>query len=259
MCPQIPLPDSHLEANLAELETDESRDPTNLEELALALSSIPPRADPVKLVYETTSRFHANMPARYKLMVPVTLPHRLNPSIPGPPYYPPDNIVRHSDVHMTVLRPVLAGALHELLGADTPVESILGSGTPAANDPNMHFDGVEVADGEGGSGLETGYWRTTSGRDGYGIHAYWEDEDDEVFIAQWIVYQVDWRVEEADGTRPPIVQLKAERELEEGEVVFQVCEYPEWAWKHPFLRAFEASSLDDATRVRLERAGGQRQ
>jgi hypothetical protein len=259
MCPQIPIPDSHVEANLAESETDDSRDPSNLEELALSLSTNPPGAHSVKLVHETTSRFHANMPARYKLMVPVTLLHRLNPPIPGPPYYPPDNIVRHSDVHMAVLRPVLAGALHELLGADAPVESVLGSGTPAAKDPNMHFDGVTV-DGEAGFGLETGYWRPASGREGYGIHAYWENEDDEVFIAQWIVYQVDRRVEDADGTHPPIVQLKAERELEEGEVVFQVCEYPEWAWKHPFLRAFvRASSLDDAIRVRLERAGGQRQ
>jgi hypothetical protein len=93
----------------------------------------------------------------------------------------------------------------------------------------MHFDGVCVVNREVGFDLETGYWRSVGGREGYDIDAYWENENDEVFIAQWIVYQIDWLLEGGDGTHPPIVQLKAEPELEDGKVVFRVCEYPEWA------------------------------
>ncbi|KAK4158120.1 hypothetical protein C8A00DRAFT_29021 [Chaetomidium leptoderma] len=217
MCPQIPIPDSRLEADVTESETDQSQDHADREELALALSN-PWRVDPVKL------------------------------SIPAPPYHPPDNIVLHCDVHMAVLRPVLAGALHEYLGSDAPVESVLGSGnTRTIGDINMHFDGVSVVDREAGFDLETGYWKDKNGREGCGIDAYW-DQDDELFIVQWIVYQIDWLVRGVDGTHPPpIVQLKAQVELEDGKVVFQVCEYPEWSWKYPFLRAFEASSFDEAT------------
>jgi hypothetical protein len=99
-------------------------------------------------------------------MVPLTLPHRLNPHIPGPPYYRWDNIMFHSNLHMAVLRPVLAGALHELLGSDAPVTSVFrsdlepvpGYGTHTG-DFSMHFDGVEIDGRETGFNLETGYWR----------------------------------------------------------------------------------------------------
>jgi hypothetical protein len=64
MCPQIPIPSSDIEASLVEEETDDPRDPANLEALALAISSNPPQVYPVQLVYETNSRFHADTPAR---------------------------------------------------------------------------------------------------------------------------------------------------------------------------------------------------
>ena len=97
----------------------------------------------------------------------------------------------------------------------------------------MQFSGVFVDDRETGFNLETGYWRGR-GREGHGIDAYFEYEgSDDVYVVQWIVYHINWRVgEEVDsGTYPPIVQLKARAELEDAKVVFHVSEHPEWTWK----------------------------
>ena len=275
MCPEVPLlPDSSNERQLAisDLEQDlqglqlPDRDPDVLDDLAGALFD-PSQVHPVKLVYETNSRFHAGMPARYTLLVPVALPHRLNPHIPGPPYYGRDNIIFHCNLHMAVLRPVLAGALHELLGSDAPVASVLGSEYEpvpqyeTATGPKsfwMQFHGVSIEDRETGFNLETGYWRGRGrGGEGYGIDAYFEYEDsDEVYIVRWIVYYINWRVGEAlDGGTgyPPVVQLRTQAELEDGKVVFNVSEHPEWSWKYTHFRAFKPSHLDDDLRRFLER------
>ncbi len=268
MCPEVPFPDSCREPVDGELEEDQlsPRNPDVLDDLARALFDT--SVNPVKLVYEISSRFHAGMPARYKLMLPVALPHRLHPHIPGPPYHSWDNIIFHRNLHMAVLRPVLAGALHALLGSDAPVDSVLGSDYepfpefPTAGKPVwMQFAGVAVEDRATGFNLETGYWRGRC-EEGYGIDAYFEYESsDEVYVVQWIVYHVEWRVEEAaSGTYPPIVQLKAQPELEDSRVVFRVSQHPEWSWKYPDLCSFEACHLDDELRRRLERrnapAGG---
>ena len=119
----------------------------------------------------------------------------------------------------------------------------------------MQFDGLSVGDKETAFNLETGYWRGRCGREGYGIDAYfkYEDGDDDVYVVQWIVYHIDWRVGEVDGgTYPPIVQLKAQAELEAGKVSFHVSEHPEWSWKYTYLRGMEPSCLDDDLRRRLE-------
>jgi hypothetical protein len=264
MCPEVPIPDSCHEPVEGDLEQDQlsERDPDVLDDLAQALFN-PSQVNPVKLVYETNSRFNADMPARYKLMFPVSLPHRLNPHIPGPPYYREDNITFHCNLHLSVLRPVLMGALHELLGPDAPVESVLGSEYQPLPDNGMptsgglvwmQFDGVRVENRATGFNLETGYWRG-GGREGYGIDAYFEyDDGDDVYVVQWIVYHIDWRVGEVeDGKYPPIVQLKAQAELEDAKVVFHVSEHPEWSWKYTHLRGLEPSGLDDDLRRHLER------
>ena len=118
----------------------------------------------------------------------------------------------------------------------------------------MQFDGVSVGDKETAFNLETGYWRGSCGREGYGIDAYFEYEDgDDVYVVQWIVYHIDRRVGEADGgTYPRIVQLKARPELDDGKVAFHVSEHPEWSWKYTYLRGIEPSILDDDFQRRLE-------
>jgi hypothetical protein len=264
MCSEAVLPDSSHEQVEGDLEQTQrsDRDPDVLDDLARALFN-PSQVNPVKLVYETDSRFHADMPARYKLMFPVALPHKLNPHIPGPPYYREDSVYFHQNLHLSVLRPFLMGALHELLGAEAPVASMLGTeyeplpenGMPTAGSLVwMHFDGVWVDDKETGMNLETGYWRG-GGREGYGIDAYFEYEDsDDVFIVQWIVYHIDWRVGEVEaGKYPPIVTLKAQAELEDLKVVFHVSEHPEWSWRYTHLRGFEPFNIDDDLRRHLER------
>jgi hypothetical protein len=267
MCPELPLPDSCNEPSDSDLEQDQQpsdRGPDVLDGLARTLFN-PSQVHLVKLVYETNSRFHADMPARYTLMLPVALPHRLNPHIPAPPYYyDRDNITFHRNLHMAMLRPVLAGALHELLGSDAPVASVLGSDyepvpeyeTPTAANPIwMQFSGVFVDDRETGFNLETGYWRGR-GREGYGIDAYFEYEgSDDVYVVQWIFYHINWRVggEVDGGAYPPIVQLRAQAELEDARVVFHVSEHPEWSWKYTHLRSLEPSHLDDDLRRHLER------
>ena len=58
---------------------------------------------------------------------------------------------------------------------------------------------MSVGDKEPVFNLETGYWRGSCGREGYGIDAYFEYEDgDDVYVVQWIVYHIDWRGGEAD-------------------------------------------------------------
>ncbi|KAK4099406.1 hypothetical protein N658DRAFT_498326 [Parathielavia hyrcaniae] len=213
------------------------RDPDVLDERARVLFN-PSQVNPVKLVYETDSRFHANMPARYKLMFPVALPHKVNPQIPGPLYCPPDYLQFRTNLHLSVLRPLLMGALHGLLVSDAPVASALGSEyqpipenmPPTTRSPIWpQFHGVFVDDRRTGMNLKTGYW-ISRGMEGHGIDAFLESEGNEVYIVQWVIYHIDWRVGEVeDGQYLPIIELRTQGEFVDGKVVFRVSEFLEWS------------------------------
>jgi hypothetical protein len=209
---------------------------------------------PVKLIFEDNTassenpanapspplpRYDPDSPRRYQLHIPVRLPFTLRPDVVAPPpYYPEppgeygDGLYPHRDAYVAVLRPVLAGALRALLGADAPVSRMvddahLGEG----------YVGAVIADREVNMDMKTGRWKDQHGREGCGVDAYWA-MGTVLTVVEFLEFRVSWCVG-ADDVDPPIVKLVGRNELDEnGNVVFDVSELPERSrlWHNRMIR-----------------------
>lgn len=91
-------------------------------------SPTPPASVPVIVVKANEFHFDTQIPCRLSFIIPLELPPLLDPSIPPPPYQPPQNSVGSRvlyDLTRTVLRPVVSGALLALLGSDAAVSEMV--------------------------------------------------------------------------------------------------------------------------------------
>jgi hypothetical protein len=74
--------------------------------------------------------FHVDSktPCRLVIVIPLELPSLLDPSVPPPPYHPPDNNISRwalRDPTMTALRPAVIGALYTVLGPDAAISEMV--------------------------------------------------------------------------------------------------------------------------------------
>lgn len=105
-------------------------------------SPTPPASVPVIVVKANEFHFDTQIPCRLSFIIPLELPPLLDPSIPPPPYQPPQNSVGSRvlyDLTRTVLRPVVSGALLALLGSDAAVsEMVRASATTGGRGMNSY-------------------------------------------------------------------------------------------------------------------------
>lgn len=178
---------------------------------------------PVEIIFEDEFSINIHTACRIEFLFPVTLPCLLDPSIPPPPYYPPNNQVdSHWAPTMAVLRPIMASALYELLGPGAPVADMVG--TDAGDNFYERWDGKVILH-RANYDLATGYWKDQRGVEGYGIDAYFQEHDGGICVLQSWKFGTQYRV--AHDSNPLFLKFKAEENLEDGMVVFHGSKYPE--------------------------------
>ena len=110
---------------------------------------------PIRLVRISALKIEATTPCVLEMHVPITLPHRLDPSLPAPPYNPDtvtgdDLLERHA---FPVLRRLMAAFVSHMFGPEdgAAVLKVAYRGIPAAEAPKLRlvaeFDAIPVAEG----------------------------------------------------------------------------------------------------------------
>lgn len=199
---------------------------------------------PVQLLRPGALKIDADTPCVMEMHVPVAVPHRLDPSLPAPPYQPgnmtDEDLIDHA---MPVLRRLIAEIVCHMFGSEHAA-AVLEVPTRAIPIPGglklrlvAEFDASAVADKENGFDLATGYWKDTFGVEHYGpIDAYEEDpRSGEIVILQGFMVSLVRGVRDAKqlmdmNPRALRFDLVEEREgsgaLGE-KLVFKVGEYTE--------------------------------
>ncbi|KAL2192858.1 hypothetical protein P885DRAFT_16412, partial [Corynascus similis CBS 632.67] len=141
----------------------------------------------LRIIRPIALQIDADEPCVLEVHFPITLPHRLDPSIPAPPYHNrdgglPAEIVR--DFYGTPLARALAATIVSHLfgpgypGAILPITRAVCA-NPAGPEPRRYdyqlapaWDCNAVTDGVSFD-LERGYWKDMHGEEGHGpIHAF---------------------------------------------------------------------------------------
>ncbi len=173
------------------------------------------------------NEFHVDtkIPCRLVFVIPLELPSLLDPSVPPPPYHPPNNIDRWAlrDPTMTALRPVVIGALYTVLGPDAAVSEMVLS--------NNHdwiqgeeFESTMFTD-RSKFDPESGDWTDQYGRTGFGAKAYIDyGERYGVAIIEGYRIRVDQGIED-NKKNVPVVEMKAMPVLTDGKVAFVARRY----------------------------------
>ncbi|KAK4244091.1 hypothetical protein C7999DRAFT_35544 [Corynascus novoguineensis] len=147
---------------------------------------------PVRLILPIALQIDADEPCVLEVHFPITLPHRLGPSVPAPPYHNrdgglPAEIVR--GFYGTPLAQELAAEIVSYLfgpgyrGAILPITRAVCT-NPAGPEPGPYdfqlapaWDCNAVTDGVSFD-LEGGYWKDMHGEEGHGpIHAFMQALD----------------------------------------------------------------------------------
>jgi hypothetical protein len=188
-------------------------------------SPTPPAALPTVVIKANDFHVDAKAPCRLMFVIPLELPPLLDPSIPPPPYYPPDNTIDRPalrDSVMTALRPAVIGALYELLGPEAAVASMI----PRENGDwrqKEEYVSRGIAD-RSKFELETGYWMDQYGVEGYEIQAYIDYGMCGIGVIEGYKIRVDQNIED-NKSNPLIVEVKAMPVLHQGKVAFVARKY----------------------------------
>ena len=188
-------------------------------------SPTPPASVPVIVVKANESHVDSQTPCRLKFIIPLELPPLLDPSIPPPPYHPPENSVGSRvlyDLTRTVLRPVVIGALFALLGSDAAVSEMV----PRQNsDWRQRAEYVSRAVTQRSDfDLESGNWTDQYGLKGFDAKAYFDCGDKGFIIVEAYQIRVDQGIKD-NKTNPLVVEVKAMPVLTEGKVAFLARKY----------------------------------
>ncbi len=168
---------------------------------------------PVRVVQQDLA-VDTEKPYRFEFIIPITLPWLLDPSIPPPPYYPPDNeIVIHRKATNPILQALITSVTQEVLGPDTVISFL-----------SEQWDG-NVIPRNGVFDIATGHWKDQYGKEGYTINAYLQFGED-VNIISGFRFIVQYSTGD-DDQNPPIVQFRASSELQDGKVLFHAEQYSE--------------------------------
>ncbi|KAK3293861.1 uncharacterized protein B0H64DRAFT_374723 [Chaetomium fimeti] len=217
----------------------------------------------IKLLRPSALQLSADEPCILEMHIPIALPHRLDPSLPAPPYHtgtilPHDFRDRHA---ISVFRPLMAQVLAHMLGsasassdpdADPAAEHVAAAnaavsrlGFDVATSPSDSyrlFDSWEadtVFDKESGFDLERGYWKNKKGEKHRGVIRAFDDVFDRIIIYHTFVLRLvcgtgeaaAWKEANPRVVRFDVVPVEEEEEGDQGwdggEVVFEVKEYTE--------------------------------
>jgi hypothetical protein len=205
---------------------------------------------PVRLLRPSALKIDADAPCVLEMHVPVTVPHRLDPSLPAPPYRL-DSVTSDELLYlhaMPVLRRLMAGIASQMLGPEHAVTSLEA---PIQAIPNpvaaklrllAEFDASDVANKEDGFDLATGCWKDSRGIEHReSIDAYEEDPlSGEIVILQGFMISLVRGVRDAKQLKemnPRAFRFDFVEEEEGGgvladELVFEVGEYTEYFRQH---------------------------
>ncbi|KAK3311902.1 hypothetical protein B0H66DRAFT_571222 [Apodospora peruviana] len=185
---------------------------------------LPPPVEPFPTVLDMFNDFEITIstPCRFKFIIPLKLPPLIDQSMPAPPYYPPNCVKNHVEKSKRILRPVIAGALLELLGPDAPLSALV----PEASRGNR-FDSwlknkvlAHIVPETSQFDLVTGHWKDQYGKEGNEILAY-EDFGETIAVYYAYEFRVDQCIGEKD-VNPVVIFFQAMPELRDGRAVFIV-------------------------------------
>ncbi|KAL2177300.1 uncharacterized protein P884DRAFT_259510 [Thermothelomyces heterothallicus CBS 202.75] len=199
-------------------------------------------AHTVKFLRPSALQLDANTPCVLEIHMPMTLPHRLDPSLPAPPYHAGTITAEdfRDDHAMPLLRGLMAQIAAHMLGPEYAAATLAAQTT--AKDDNIvlrlldTWDSNAVTD-RAGFDFAAGYWRDMHGKEGHGtIYAY-EDMGDRIEVIHGFKFHLVCGIREAERLRemnPRVVRFDVEEDdgsgggLDSGnEVVFKVREYTE--------------------------------
>lgn len=191
---------------------------------------------PITLIRHYTLPTDADKPCVLELHIPINLPHRIDPSLPAPPYHggtTPVEVFR-DDYAMPLLRGLMAQIVSLMFGPDHAATALEAQARAQVGiDHGWHCH--HITDRENGFDLAAGYWK-----DQYGIecrdptHAY-DDGPDRIIVFRAFKLRLICGVQDLKkiGELNPRVlrfDMPNRDRLGSGsveELVFGVREYPE--------------------------------
>ncbi len=201
----------------------------------------------VRLIRPSALQMGVDTPCVLEVNIPITLPHRLDPSLPAPPYYNQNDALPAEDFRdfhaMPLARALMAQIASLMFGPEYP-GTILEADTPRAPATSESGDLQlltawecnAITDKENGFDFAAGYWKDTHGAEGHSaIHAY-KDVFDRIEVYHAFKFYLVRGIQEPDRLReinPRVVRfdvVEASGEELVGsdrEVVFEVKEYSE--------------------------------
>ncbi|KAK4031960.1 hypothetical protein C8A01DRAFT_41605 [Parachaetomium inaequale] len=168
------------------------------------------------------NKFHVDTitPCRFNFVIPLELPSILDPSIPPPPYYPPNIIDRQElrDPTTTALRPAVTGALYQLLGTAAPVSTMVPTNNLDWRQRDEYVSRL-VTDRSKFDPV-SGHWTDQYGVEGFETKAYIDYGGyGGIEIVEAYQIRVDQNIED-NKSNPMAVEVKAMPVLHEGKVAF---------------------------------------
>ncbi len=200
---------------------------------------------PIRLLRHSAMMMDPEEPCVLEIAIPIALPHRLDPSLPAPPYHP-DTMTAEEfrDSHaMPLLRRLVAQIVFHLFGPEHATAA-LEAPTQATSPPcglrllaSWHASTVD--DKENDLDFAAGRWKDNYGDEGHGpIDAYFEDPWGRVVIYHQFKLFLVCRVRDATQLKemnPRVFLFELAQEDSgdsEHELVFQVREYTEYIRRH---------------------------
>lgn len=146
---------------------------------------------PVKLLLPSALKIDADTPCVLQMHIPIALPHRLDPSVPAPPYHPGTVTAEcFRDLHaMPLLRRLIAQIVSQMFGPEYAAAALTAPTRATSESRNLrllaNWDASAVVDKENGFNVAAGYWKDIYSGDSYGpIYAYEEDPWGRIIIFQ---------------------------------------------------------------------------
>ncbi|KAK4153460.1 hypothetical protein C8A00DRAFT_15315 [Chaetomidium leptoderma] len=217
---------------------------------------------PVKLIKPDALHLDAAEPCLLEFHIPIPLPHRLDPSLPAPPYilnhddhpnpttYNNRPVTSPEDLQTIHARPLIRHLISQTLShlfnlppPTLPPPSSTTTPPPSGGGPDPSLGGTLlnswdcaiVPDKQGGFDFAAGWWRDQYGKEGRGTILAYNEAFDGVELLHAMKFHLVRGVEEPEALtalnprvlRFDVVEEEGEEEEEEGVVVFGVREYTE--------------------------------
>ncbi|KAK4238534.1 hypothetical protein C8A03DRAFT_33411 [Achaetomium macrosporum] len=194
-------------------------------------------APSIKLIRPSALQIDASAPCVLEINIPITLSHRLDPSLPAPPYHAGTITAEDFRDHhaMPLLRGLIAQIASHILGPEYAPAALEAEATPKISVLRLldTWDGSAITDKVDGFNLAAGYLKDMHGEEGHGIYAY-EDIFDRIEVLHGFKFHLVSGIQQAERLseiNPRVVRFDVDENSCGGgigeEVVFKVREYTE--------------------------------